>query len=288
MMLRGLCMAVELLPISAVDFAEFTQAFNLAYSDYYVAISMSVPAFRALFERDDIDPDASVAAVDAGRIVGTGLLGIRGQDGWIGGMGVIPDRRRQGIGQAMMEHLIRQARARNLHHLDLEVIEANRGAQALYRALGFENRRFLLILERTPERVPDILPECPLGETDALSVLDQYDAFHPVPNCWQRARSSLQAMAASLQSWTLNGEDGLQSYALGYADSSALRLIDLAAAPGKDAARSAACLLAALHRTYPGAHASSYNVADNDPVLPAFEALGYMVNFRQIEMRLEL
>lgn len=281
-------MTVQLTSVSEVDFADFTAAFNLAYSDYYVPIAMTTSAFGALFDRDDIMPDASVAALDESQIIGTGLLGIRDQRGWIGGMGVIPGRRRNGIGRAMMEYLIAQARARGLESLDLEVIEANRGAYALYRALGFVARRFLLVLERVPDEVPDVFPVCTLDYPEVADTLAEHERFHPVPNCWQRARRSLEGMAQHLQAWSLEGESGMLCYALGYADTSALRLLDLAAAPGPDAAGAAACLLAALHREYPAAHASSVNVADRDPVLPAFEALGYTVRFRQIEMELAL
>ena len=282
-------MTLRLVPVEEVDFGAFTDAFNLAYSDYYVPITMSKPAFRALFERDDIAPDASVVALEEGRIVGTGLLGIRDRAGWIGGMGVIPGKRRSGIGRAMMNHLIEQAQQRSLETIDLEVIEANRGAYALYRALGFADRRFLLVLERVPDRVPDILPDCQLRTASVRGVLAHYEPFHPVPNCWQRARPSLEGIGGLLQAWAYRNEgDDLQAYALGYADQTAIRLLDLAEAPGAEAPRAALCLLAALHRIYPDAHASSYNVADNDPVLPAFEALGYTVSFRQIEMRLAL
>ena len=79
-----------------------------------------------------------------------------------------------------------------------------------------------------------------------------------------------------------------QAYALGYADEAAIRLIDLCATPRADALRATACLLAALHRAYPDAPANAFNIADNDPVLPAFEALGYTVSLRQFEMQLLL
>jgi GNAT superfamily N-acetyltransferase len=48
--------------------------------------------------------------MDNGTIIGTGLLGIRGSMGWIGGMGVVPGRRRQGIGRQMMLYLLDRAR----------------------------------------------------------------------------------------------------------------------------------------------------------------------------------
>jgi len=188
----------------------------------------------------------------------------------------------------MMKYLIAQAHARALVSIDLEVIEANRGAQALYRALGFADKRYLLVLERVPAPVTEVLPDLPIERAEVGATLALHDQFHPVANCWQRGKQSLEGMASNLRGWFLKGEAGPLSYAVGFADATTLRLLDVAAAPGEQAPRSAACLLAALHRSYPDAHASLFNIADNDPVLPAFEALGYTVSFRQIEMRLPL
>ncbi|RPJ01801.1 MAG: GNAT family N-acetyltransferase, partial [Chloroflexi bacterium] len=100
--------------VSEIDFEDFTAAFNLAYSDYFTRIVMTPTSFRYLMERDDLSFDASVAALDGSAIVGTGLLGIRGKTGWIGGMGVIPNRRRQGVGRQMMRHLLDRARDNGL------------------------------------------------------------------------------------------------------------------------------------------------------------------------------
>lgn len=50
---------------------------------------------------------------------------------------VDPDRRRGGIGRALMTHAIAAARARGLHALRLDVVAENGPAIALHRGLGF-------------------------------------------------------------------------------------------------------------------------------------------------------
>lgn len=50
---------------------------------------------------------------------------------------VLPEARRQGIGRALVEALIEEAKARDLVCLHLEVREGNEGARRLYEALGF-------------------------------------------------------------------------------------------------------------------------------------------------------
>jgi GNAT superfamily N-acetyltransferase len=275
--------------VTDVNFDAFTHAFNLAYSDYLVPISMTPPAFQALIDRDDLILDASVAAVDeAGQIVGTGLLGIRGRLGWIGGMGVIPSRRREGIGRQMMHYLIEQARTRGLTRIDLEVIENNTVAHSLYCDLGFIHTRYLLILEREPGSVPADSAPYRIEERPVSELLTYYDAFHEMPNCWQRGYPSLEALMAHLESWAVVDGNTVLGYALGWANDLGVRLVDFAARPGENRIEAAQALLVYLHRENPEAYGSSYNIAEDDPVLPAFQAAGYKTAFRQIEMRLPL
>lgn len=58
--------------------------------------------------------------------------------GFVAAMYVAPEARGQGVGKALMEALIAQAKARPaLEQLQLSVILPNPGAQRLYRAVGF-------------------------------------------------------------------------------------------------------------------------------------------------------
>ena len=53
---------------------------------------------------------------------------------------VVPDRRGQGLGRALMEAAIRQARARGADTMDIGVDEPDLAARRLYESLGFTNR----------------------------------------------------------------------------------------------------------------------------------------------------
>jgi ribosomal protein S18 acetylase RimI-like enzyme len=58
---------------------------------------------------------------------------------------VVPDRRGQGLGRALMEAAIELARREGADHMDLGTSEDDVAARALYESLGFTNR------ERTPD-----------------------------------------------------------------------------------------------------------------------------------------
>lgn len=276
--------------VSDVDFRDFTAAFNRAYSDYYVPISMTISSFRALMARDDLDMDVSVAAVDDdGSIIGTGLLGIRGKQGWIGGMGVVPERRRQGIGRQMMEYLLERAREHSLDEVKLEVIEKNIGAHKLYSDLGFEDGHMLLVLDRGPQiTVFEYRHPYQIEERAPSGLLKYYPEFHGTPNCWQRDLPSLEALTPFLQSWAMLETGRVVGYALGWADTQLIRLLDIAVQPHQNHTSAAQALLEHLHQQYPQAYGNSYNLTENDPVVPVFYTLGYKVSLRQIEMRLRL
>ncbi len=136
-------MTAELRPASSLDHERLAGLFNKAYSDYFVPISIDPPALVLISELWDIDLDASrVAGEEA-----FALLGVRGDRGWIGGMGVVPAARRRGHGEAVMRGVIEEARARGLREVSLEVLVQNEPARRLYEKLGFELVRELEIWE---------------------------------------------------------------------------------------------------------------------------------------------
>lgn len=53
---------------------------------------------------------------------------------------VVPDRRRQGLGRALMHAAIELARREGANYMDLGTSEDDVAARALYESLGFSNR----------------------------------------------------------------------------------------------------------------------------------------------------
>lgn len=273
-------------PAAEIDFDAFTAAFNRAYSDYYVPISMNPLTFRSLISRDDLSLESSIAALDGDTIVGMGMLGIRKSRGWIGGMGVIPEYRRQGIGRQIMRSLLENAHKHALAEVRLEVIEANTGAYALYQQLGFVDNRYLLILERDPAPPPEASQDYRVESYPPEDLLVYYTNFHDASsNCWQRDLPSLQALTRHVDGWAALKNDTIVGYVIGWADDHGVRIIDIATAPHNNRTEVAQTLMAALHQQSPGTEGSLYNLAQDDPALSAFKAGGYIVTFRQIEMR---
>jgi GNAT superfamily N-acetyltransferase len=129
---------LELRSARSLSPGERAELFNAAYEDYFVPFHIDERQLASMDERFDLDLDASRIAFRDGEAVGLGNLGLRGEDAWIGGVGVVPAARRSGIGEALMRALHEQARERGVRRVWLEVIVENTGAFALYEKLGYE------------------------------------------------------------------------------------------------------------------------------------------------------
>jgi predicted N-acetyltransferase YhbS len=83
----------------------------------------------------EFPPSHLFVAEDAGRIVGTGIATANGPVGWVGTIFVAPDRRREGLGDALTRTVIDDLESRGCRTLVLTATDAGR---PLYERLGFE------------------------------------------------------------------------------------------------------------------------------------------------------
>ena len=163
---------MKIVPACALPLAELAELFTAGYEGYFTPIRVDEPTLRFMVDAWDIDLTRSRA------IPGVGVcnLAVRGETGWIGGLGVVPARRRHGVGRALMEAVLAEAPPL----VTLEVIEQNEPAIRLYEDLGFERTRVLEVWT---------LPE--IAEVEARRADPQPLGQRDLP--WQRADSSLPA-----------------------------------------------------------------------------------------------
>jgi len=133
----------ELVSASRLDDADLAALFTAAYEGYLVPFVVDENAIRYLTDSYDLDRDASRIALRDGQQVGLANLGLRGQDAWIGGVGVVASERRRGTGRALMQAVHEEARSRGVERVWLEVIVQNTQAIALYEQLGYGHVRDL-------------------------------------------------------------------------------------------------------------------------------------------------
>jgi GNAT superfamily N-acetyltransferase len=122
---------------------ERAELLTAAYEGYVVPMHVDGPTLAWMEEKFDVDLDASRVAFRDGGPVGLANLAVRGREGWIGGVGVVPSARRGGLGETLMRAVHEEARASGVSRIWLEVIVENAAAIALYEKLGYEPVRDL-------------------------------------------------------------------------------------------------------------------------------------------------
>lgn len=272
---------------------ELAEVFNRAYSDYYVPLHLDAAMMSGMIAAQDLDLAGSRVLVDGGEAVAFAMLGVRGDRGWIGGMGVVPGQRRRGLGRRAMHAVLGVARERGLARVLLEVLEPNEPAAALYRELGFRDLRWLEILERPAEAADAPGRSQPLAAGHGAVMpgtieecLAAYGDVHPEAPPWQREPVVLARSSASLEVAVTRGGDGaLRAFAIARAVPN--RVLFLAAGERAAGGGLAACighLLAAHARS----EAMMVNVPERDPAVAVLKSLGFTRKLRQREMALPL
>lgn len=217
----------------------------------------------------DLDLALSLVAFRGDRPVGVAALGVRRPAGWIGGLGVVMDERRHGIGRALMEAVLDGAVAAGIEEVTLEVLESNGGALALYEQLGFRTTRMLEVWT---------LDAGVGGSAATDGSVERARAWlrrhRPQPEPWQRADGSLPSDPEALSA-VLLGDDGAALFRIGGETVDVLQLG--ARTPG-----AAVELLEAVRGR--GTRVRFVNVPEGHVASGAMRELGGRLEVRQYEM----
>jgi GNAT superfamily N-acetyltransferase len=258
--------SLEIRPARSLPPAERADLFNAAYEGYLVPFHVDVAALEFMDNAFDLDLDASRIAFRDGEPVGLGNLGVRGEDAWIGGVGVVAAARRSGIGEALMRALHEQARERWVRRVWLEVIVENTGAFALYEKLDYGTVRNVEVWSLPAAEENASTPrEVPATEAHAR-IRELSSAREP----WQRADDTVANYGDARG---LATDDGAALFRAG----GAVQLLQLAgeAEPFLRFLRGLGAV-------------SVLNLPEDDPTAATLRSLGAKVVVRQHEMLLEL
>jgi ribosomal protein S18 acetylase RimI-like enzyme len=259
-------LSVELRPTSTISLGEQTELFNRGYEGYLIPFSIDETTMRFMVEKYDLDREASRLAYDGDTPVGFGNLGLRGDDAWIGGVAVVPEARRSGIGETLMRALHDEAAARGARRVWLEVIDRNEGAFLLYEKLGYRTVRDLEVWSLPSSEEAGAAREVPAAEAHA-----RIKEFWPEREPWQRADETLAHL------------DDLRGLVTD--DGAAVFRVSGVVQPMQIAGNGAESLLRTLRSQ---GNVSVLNLPVDDAASAALRTLGGTVPVRQREMVLEL
>jgi len=259
-------MSTQLRPASSLSPGERVDLFNAAYADYFIPFRLDEAALDAMTTNFDLDVDASRVALRGGEPVGFANLGLRGDQAWIGGVGVVVPARRQGIAEALTRALHDEAAARGVTNVWLEVMEQNDAAYRLYAKLGYRSVREVEVWSLPAGPSNGSASEVPAARAHAR-VRELRRGREP----WQRADGTLQHYD------DLRGLE-TETCAAVFRVSGVVRLLQIA---GDDAG--------GLLRTLRGhGTVSVLNLPADDPAADSLRGLGATPSVRQREMVLDL
>lgn len=209
------------------------------------------------------------------------MLGVRPGRAWITRLGVLPNTRRGGVGQALMNGLIDNAAKLGRNFIMLEVIKNNVPAHQLFLKLGFREIGELLVLRRAPVVPPPdpiVADAQRLERMDALRLAGRDRGTMPWTN---QSETLINAQEVSgLQVLLADDSSGWLVY---QRQKFTLTRFAYKTEVGKPESVAYA-LLSHLHNQYPRLDTQLENIQVNDPHLPAFFEMGYVEAFRRIEM----
>ncbi len=273
---------IQLIPASRFSYEQLTAIYNQTRVDYMVPMPMNAARLAEYVNTYDVDLDRSVvAATQDGEMLGVNMLGLREDRAWITRLGVIPNTRRGGVGQALMESLMEQSSRLSIKFAMLEVIKNNTPAHQLFLKLGFYEVGELLILRRSPftQHVDPIVADAErMDRTDSLVLVGRDRGTQPWTN---QSESLFNAFEVSGLRLTL--ADGSRGWMVYQRQKFLLTRFAFKTEVG-DPATVAYALLSHLHYQYPRLDTQVENIQINDPHLPAFYKMGYVESFRRIEM----
>lgn len=262
---------------------ELAELYNQTRSDYIVPMPMSAARLAEYMHVYDVDLSASCVLTDGAGPFGLGMLGVRPGRAWITRLGVVPERRQAGAGQAIVSFLLDAAQVRQIGVVWLEVIKGNMPAHHLFKRSGFRETRELLVVRRSPispsSAAAGMIREIvPLSHTTLFQLLEQRQER---PN-WLNETESMRNVQ-QLEALMVYCEDGGCGWASFDVGKFQLTRIVVEIIKGNPVDVTAA-VLQAIHQHYPRKDTMIENIAAADPKWPGFQQLGYFDAFRRIEM----
>jgi ribosomal protein S18 acetylase RimI-like enzyme len=275
----------QLAPASRFTIEQLTAAYNQTRVDYLVPMPLNAARLAEYIQHYDVDLERSVVALADEQMLGLGMLGVRPGRAWITRLGVLPGKRRRGVGWVLSQALLAAGDELGAERTILEVIKNNTPAYNLFLKHGFEVTRELVVLRRPPG--PPAHP--PPGEARALGRAEALArlAARPDPQSWITGTESLAHLEhlTGIQLVLPDGGRGWLVWQVQMFRGFPLLLSHLALRTEQgDPARVGNALLAHLYQQYPDLDTHTENFPAQDPHLPAFFDMGFMESFRRLEM----
>lgn len=260
---------------------DLIDAQNEIFSDYIIPIRSSKRFFLDFLRSVGGNLGNVLVALRRNEIVGFVNPVVDGREAWIGGLGVVPSLRGQGIGTRLMRAAEEQCARMGAEVVILEVIEGNHRAHEFYKRLGYEDVRRFLSAEGRPARYEGYGPQ---PEKASLEEIVSMHGRAYREACWQRRKTvALVESAKAAECYKVK-----EGFVLVRAVDTSGYIPFLGVLPemrGKGVGT--ALMRFALSRLFDlGVYkVALYNVNDDLPTTRLLDKFDFAVTMKQIEMR---
>jgi ribosomal protein S18 acetylase RimI-like enzyme len=275
----------EFTTLDQVSMDTITEAFNSAFSDYFIPFRLTNEQMASKFHHEGIDPKISVGAFVGGLLVGF-IYHAKGRfkgrhTFYNAGTGVVPEFRGHGLTRRMYEFIFPQLRAHGFEAGCLEVITDNAPAIKNYERLGFKRTRTVYILKGSPRG----------GAGD--HIVDEVDAWYwkdfrswwSWEPTWQNQPMCIDRMKEGVRCLVIKNEGTPVAYAIVNRDRNRIR--QWAVHPDHRGRGLATALFD--HIAEEGGEIDLGNVDLSDRATKAFlEGLGFTSPLQQFEMEVDI
>jgi len=178
-------------------FSVLHRKFIQAFSDYSRPFELNEERFKNHILLNAVDLERSVGCFRRDEIIGFSLNGFGLWEGketvYDAGTGVIPEERRRGVSDAMFDLMIPALKNDSAEQFLLEVITTNDPAVSLYKKLGFNIQRELLLLEAPGKLHLGGQPNMDIQVRRIAAVdLPLYEEFWEGTPSWQNSNEALE------------------------------------------------------------------------------------------------
>jgi CheY-like chemotaxis protein len=218
--------------------------------------------------------------VDGDDMLGLAMLGVRPERTWVTRMGVLPNRRRRGVGEAILLYLLAASERLGIELVTLEVIKGNVPAYQLFLKWGFHETRDLIILRRPPGP-PTRVPKGDLRWLDKAEAIELAQ-MRQFPLTWINDTPSL-SNADHVIGLTVTLPDDSHGWVVFQKHKFYLTRLTIETVRGDPVAVGEA-LFACMYQRFPDMDTNIENVSTINRHLPAFFNAGFVEAFRRVEM----
>lgn len=187
---------------------ELAQILCHCFENYIVRFVIDGATFARRFGAEDLSLNDSIIVTHQQQPVALALISRRGLHSRVSALSIRPEMRGKGLGKALMQRIVADARERGDRQLSLEVIEGNDPAIALYHQAGLRIVRTLTGHQAGELAAAEIVP---LQEIDPLFVSHRLTAEGATSLPWLIAAESLFKLPGKPYAFTLGQH---QAYAV--------------------------------------------------------------------------